>query len=92
RSHPNVAAVIRANKTARMAWAMIRNGTDYQPNRVRSRAPKSADRIITVQGGAFHPRLQSDPNDGEQIEPAPAEPENVHVRAARQSNRERVRE
>ena len=36
RSHPNVAAVALANKTARIAWAMIRNGTDYQPNRVRS--------------------------------------------------------
>ena len=31
RSHPNVAAVALANKTARIAWAMIRNGTDYQP-------------------------------------------------------------
>ncbi|MGA9032186.1 MAG: IS110 family transposase [Sulfuricaulis sp.] len=29
--HPNVAAVALANKTARMAWAMIKNGTDYQP-------------------------------------------------------------
>jgi transposase len=31
RSHPNVASVALANKTARIAWAMIRNGTDYQP-------------------------------------------------------------
>jgi len=31
RRHPNVAAVALANKTARMAWAMLRNGTDYQP-------------------------------------------------------------
>ena len=31
RRHPNVAAVALANKTARMAWAMIRRGTDYQP-------------------------------------------------------------
>jgi transposase len=31
RSHTNVAAVAMANKTARMAWAMLRNGTDYQP-------------------------------------------------------------
>lgn len=31
RSHPNVACVALANKTARMAWAMLRNGTDYQP-------------------------------------------------------------
>ena len=31
RRHPNVAAVALANKTARMAWAMIRRGTEYQP-------------------------------------------------------------
>jgi transposase len=29
--HHNVAAVAMANKTARIAWAMIRYGTDYQP-------------------------------------------------------------
>lgn len=29
--HPNVAAVALANKTARIAWAMIRHETDYQP-------------------------------------------------------------
>lgn len=33
RSHPNVAAVAMANKTARIAWAMMRNGTDYEPHR-----------------------------------------------------------
>jgi transposase len=33
RSHPNVAAAALANKTARIAWAMLRNGTDYQPER-----------------------------------------------------------
>ena len=33
RSHRNVAAVAMANKTARIAWAMIRNGTDYDPER-----------------------------------------------------------
>ncbi|MHC8381840.1 IS110 family RNA-guided transposase [Pseudomonas sp. LB3P14] len=33
RSHPNVAAIALANKTARMAWAMLRSGTDYQPDR-----------------------------------------------------------
>jgi transposase len=32
RRHPNVAAVALANKTARMAWAMLKNGTDYEPN------------------------------------------------------------
>lgn len=31
RSHPNVAAVALANKTARMAWAMLQNETDYNP-------------------------------------------------------------
>jgi len=28
--HPSVAAVALANKTVRIAWAMIRNGTNYQ--------------------------------------------------------------
>jgi len=36
RSHPNVAVVAMANKTARMAWAMLKNGTDYQPTVLRS--------------------------------------------------------
>ena len=36
RSHPNVAVVAMANKTARMAWAMLKNGTDYQPAIVTS--------------------------------------------------------
>jgi len=31
RSHTNNAAAALANKTARIAWAMLRNGTDYQP-------------------------------------------------------------
>ena len=31
RRHPNVAAVALANKTARIAWAMLRHGMDYQP-------------------------------------------------------------
>jgi len=30
--HPNVAAVALANKTARIAWAMIRHETHYQPD------------------------------------------------------------
>jgi transposase len=34
RRHANVAAAALANKTARIAWAMLRNGTDYQPDRV----------------------------------------------------------
>jgi poly-gamma-glutamate capsule biosynthesis protein CapA/YwtB (metallophosphatase superfamily) len=31
RRHPNIAAVAMANKTARIAIAMMKNGTDYQP-------------------------------------------------------------
>jgi len=31
RRHPNVAAVALANKNARMAWAILRNKTDYNP-------------------------------------------------------------
>ena len=29
--HPNIAAVALANKTARIAWAMMSRGADYQP-------------------------------------------------------------
>jgi len=32
RRHPNVAAVALANKTVRMAWAMLRHDTDYDPD------------------------------------------------------------
>ena len=31
RRHPNVAAVALANKTVRMAWAMMNHGADYDP-------------------------------------------------------------
>ena len=31
RSHPNVAAVALANKTVRMAWAMMKYDADYDP-------------------------------------------------------------
>ena len=31
RRHPNVAAVALANKNARMAWAILRHKTDYDP-------------------------------------------------------------
>ena len=34
RRHPNVAAVALANKTARIAWAMLRHGMDYEPDYV----------------------------------------------------------
>jgi len=37
-------------------------------------------------------RLQSNLNDGEQVEPAPAKPVNVRVLKARQSNWELARE
>ena len=33
RSHTNIAALALANKTVRMAWAMLRNGTDFEPGR-----------------------------------------------------------
>jgi hypothetical protein len=33
RSHPNVTAIALVNKTARMVWAMLRNGSAYQPDR-----------------------------------------------------------
>jgi hypothetical protein len=36
RTHTNVAAVALANKTARMAWAMLRYGTDYDPELARA--------------------------------------------------------
>jgi transposase len=36
RSHTNVAAVALANKTARMAWAMLSNDADYDPEYVVS--------------------------------------------------------
>ena len=32
RRHPNVAAVALANKTARIAWAILRHGIDYEPD------------------------------------------------------------
>ena len=32
RRHPNVAAVALANKTARIAWAMLRHDADYEPD------------------------------------------------------------
>ncbi len=34
RRHPNVAVVALAHKTVRIAWAMLRHGTDYQPDEV----------------------------------------------------------
>jgi transposase len=34
RKHPNVVIVALANKTARVAWALVHNGTDYDPRLV----------------------------------------------------------
>ncbi len=34
RRHHNIAAVALANKTVRIAWAMMKNGTDYHPEMV----------------------------------------------------------
>ena len=34
--HHNIAAVALANKTARIAWAMITKGTDHEPGMIRA--------------------------------------------------------
>ena len=34
RSHPNIAVTALANKMARVAWAMLRHGTNYEPEHV----------------------------------------------------------
>ena len=36
RRHPNVAAVALANKTVRIAWAMLTNDTDYHPDLIET--------------------------------------------------------
>ena len=93
RSHPNVAAVAMAKQDHAHGLGDVeerhrlsaRHGYQlktYSP-------PSSINRVVT---GAHPPRLLSKPNDGEQVEPAPADPENVHVREARRSNGELARE
>ena len=56
-------------------------------------APCTSDDQITIElAGEPHLRLQSKPNDGEQVEPALAEPVNVRVREARNFDGELARE
>jgi hypothetical protein len=56
-------------------------------------APCTSDDQLTIElAGEPHLRLQSKPNDGEQVEPALAEPENVRVREARNFDGELARE
>ena len=55
--------------------------------------PCASDDQLTIElAGEPHLRLQSKPNDGEQVEPVPAEPENDYVREARNSDGELARE
>jgi len=42
RCHPNVAAVALANKNARVVWALLAHGRDYQPGYVTARATAAA--------------------------------------------------
>ncbi|MNF31286.1 Transposase IS116/IS110/IS902 family protein [compost metagenome] len=85
RSHPNVAAIALANKTARMAWAMLRTGTDYQ-------ADRAAACPIYPRRSTSTPRLRSNPNNGKPVEPASEKPSNDQMRKARRSNWEPTRE
>ena len=53
----NVAAVALANKNARVAWAMLRYGEDYQPARAHRQAPhRRAHRLASAKmlAGAVH--------------------------------------
>ena len=60
---------------------------------LRFDAPCISDDQLTIElAGEPHLRLQSKPNDGEQVEPALAEPENVRVREARNFDGELARE
>ena len=66
RRHPNVAAVALANKNARMAWAMLRNKTDYNPDfAVTLRQDIEGDPPIRLLGKLFN---------GKQVEPRQGNP------------------
>ena len=72
RSHTNVAAVAVANKTARMAWAMMVNETDFDP--------AFSFALITIGINKLgKPVLRRKLNDGELVEPALVE--SVNFRA-----------
>ena len=53
---------------------------------------RSDNRLVVELTGEPHLRLQSKPNDGEQVEPAPVEPVYFRVRKARELDRELARE
>jgi hypothetical protein len=59
-------------------------------NRIKSRRKTHARSANSQE--YIHPRLRSKLHDGAQLEPAPAKPENGHVREARESYREPARE
>jgi len=44
KKHTNVAAVALAKMTVRIAWAMLRNGTDYDPELARAGWPIELER------------------------------------------------
>ncbi len=71
-------AVALANKTARMAWAMLRNETNYDPD-------------FAISRGRIYKEILNDAcisklHNGKQVELASAKPGNVHVREVRQSD------
>jgi len=66
-----VAAVALANKTARMAWAMLRNDTDYDPDLSACRVRETKENLNSD--------CLSNLLDGKQVEPASAKPVNVRV-------------
>jgi transposase len=88
RRHPNVVAAALANKTAPIAWAMLRRGSEYEPELVAH----SCLRRPSTNRSNLNPRLHSKPNDGKQVEPAPVEPANFQMREARKSDWELAHE